>query len=187
MSRSVVIDNLLRRDPDSGTRTVYIYFDYKDERNQTTDRIIASLLKQLISPFHDLPAGLKSIFDGCVKGSPRPELPVLVKLFTTYSQQFTAVMLIVDAFDECHQQEGLLEYILKPLYLSGIHIYVTSRPHLLGNLIDTFGESVVIKTIEAEGIDVENYLTRRLEGKHRLTADFKREAIKEIGARARGM
>jgi hypothetical protein len=147
--------------------------------------VVACLLKQVAHPLDALHPCLESICGKVKYGSSKPVLSDLVDLFVTCSRHFSAVLVILDAFDECGQQSSIIG-VLKQFYLSGIKVYITLRPHILDTFKNEFDGAAVME-ITADGDDVKNYITSKLKAKKRLTDDFKAEIIQEIGSRAQGM
>jgi hypothetical protein len=132
---------------------------------------------------------LDSIYDKVTHGSQKPGLSVLVKLFVECSRHFSAVSVLLDAFDECRpsQQSTIIDDVLKQFWLSGIKVYITLQSHLLDTFKNEFNSATIIE-IKADDDDVKNYITRELEAKKKgLTDKFKAEIITKIGSRAQGM
>jgi hypothetical protein len=166
----------------------YFYFDYKDSQNQTAEIVIASLLKQLAHPLDPAHPCLEAIYDKIKNGSPMPILSIMVELFITCSESLPAVSVILDAFDECGQQDRIIGDIVKRFYLAEIKVYITTRPHLCELFASEF-DKVPIIPITADDDDVKNYIAEQLQKPKRklLTDDFKKEIVQKIGSRAQGM
>jgi hypothetical protein len=129
---------------------------------------------------------LEAIYDKIRNGSPKPILSVMVELFTTCSKFLPAVSVILDAFDECGQQDRIIRDVVKRLYLAEIKVYITTRPHLREVFTSNFDKAPIIKITADEG-DVKNYIAEQLQAKNRLTDGFKVEIIQAIGSGAHGM
>lgn len=178
-----MIDHLL--EPSVEVNPLYIFFDYKDAHIQTAEKVIASLLKQLLFPFDTLPSALEAMYDKSKTGSPRPVLSDLVQLFITCSSRLPAVVLF-DAFDECGNQRRIISELVVPLHKSGIRVCITTRPHVLQDLKHTF-DSATIMEIRAQREDIETYLAHQLEQSQRLNATFKADIIRKLSNHADGM
>jgi hypothetical protein len=167
---------------------LYIFFDYKDVQNQTAEKVIASLLKQLIFSIKTIPSTLQRMYNEAKSGSPRPILSDFVDIFIAQAKSASFVVLF-DAFDECQQQGIVCSQIIQKMYASKIKISITHRPHVLQSPEFDFKEFTKME-IRAQGEDIENYISRQLEIEERakrLTEIFKTVIIKEIKDQANGM
>ena len=184
--RSLAIDYLLG--PSVSVRPLYIFFDYKDDQNQTAEKVIANLLRQLISSIQIIPSDLETEYDRVKNGSPRPVLSVFINLFIKYAKSASFIVLF-DAFDECKQQGVILSQLVRQMYNSGIKVFITHRPHVLQNTKADFNECTVME-IRARREDVQNYTAQQLDMEEKtkhLAETFKDTIIKEISAQANDM
>ena len=150
---------------------------------------MASLLKQLASPLDGLHPDLKTMYEKSRKyGDLRPELSTLVKHFETCSKQFSMVVVMLDAFDECDaQQHPDILSLVQQFCDSGIKVYITTRPHLLDHLKEEFQWASILK-ISARNDDVQKYLTWQLgRRKKRVSGDLKEKITQTISGGAHGM
>lgn len=93
-----------------------------------------------------------------------PDTRQFAELLIDFSKQyFKSVFILIDAMDEClesHRSEMLSYFRL--LSEAGIRIYLTSRSHLLDEIVGKLGESRIME-IRAQDHDVEKYLIETLE------------------------
>jgi hypothetical protein len=184
--RSLAIDYLLG--PSVSVMPLYIFFDYKDDQNQTAEKVIANLLRQLISSIQIIPSDLETEYDRVKNGSPRPVLSAFINLFIKYAKSASFIVLF-DAFDECKQQGVILSQLVRQMYNSGIKVFITHRPHVLQNPKADFNECTVME-IRARREDVQNYTAQQLDMEEKtkhLAETFKDTIIKEISAQANDM
>lgn len=181
-----MIDYLL--DPSVDVNPLYIFFDYKDILNQTPEKVIASLLKQLVASLSTLPSSLVKMYDEMKNGLPPPSLSDFVDLFIRCSTQHSVVVLF-DAFDECDQRGTMISRLVRRLYQAEIKVCIMHRPHVLQHLDIDF-EKVTKLEIRAQSEDVETYIAQQLqqeEKMRRLDDNYKAGIINEISKRADGM
>lgn len=167
---------------------MYIFFDYQDVQNQTAEKVIANLLKQLIYLIDTIPSQIMTMYNEAKKEYPRPILSAFVDVFITYAK-LASFIILFDAFDECDQQGIMIFQLIRRMYNSGIKVFITHRPHILQKPEDNFEESTILK-IRAHDEDIESYIAQQLEiGEkvQRLDKTFKNTIIKEIRDQAKGM
>jgi hypothetical protein len=166
-----------------------IYFNYKQvadqqsahSKQQTTDLIVASILKQLLQ-HKALPRELEETYDKWKAHGQRnrPDGEYFAGLIDKCSKEFMACFILLDAFDECVEQErGTVLTYLQQFLECGIKVYITSRPHLRGFLAESFGTSASLIEIKADPADVEKFVTESLKGR-RITQALKEDILKVI-------
>ena len=180
-SRSIAIDHLINKFRDENVKVVYVYFDYKAERTQTTIDVVRSLLKQLLSQFDNLPPELEplyTLYGKSIRTSTRPDITICIRLLASCSQ-ISSIYAVFDAIDECSDvyQKEVLE-LFAHLQKSGYRLLISSRPHLyklLHQLSDT--ETLEICANEA---DLRNYITTRLNEEGNVSEKFKAKCLELI-------
>jgi len=124
------------------------------------------LLKHLAKQLDTLPSSLESLFENCDRMSKRPEFSQLVESIFACAKEFSSVLVLLDAFDECDetQQYDILSLIRQFTTLTDISIsvFVTSRPHILGWFQKL---QPTILDITAQEASIRMFLTARLEAK----------------------
>jgi hypothetical protein len=149
--------------------------------------VLCCLLKQLAHPLGVSHPCFEYLYEKIEHGAPKPTLSVLVELFIKCSGCFSSFSVILDAFDECGQQDRILRDVVKPFYLSGTRIYITTRSHLRDTFKREF-ERATIVSISSNDDDIRSYISQELQAKKpRLTEEFRTKIIEEIGSRAAGM
>jgi Cdc6-like AAA superfamily ATPase len=119
----------------SSRTLLYFYFDFNDNRKQTLDSTIRSLISQLYHLSDVNFKLLESLFSSCEAGRHQPSCESLHKVLLQIIEEVKEVWIVLDALDECRTRrgpptEGLLSW-LKDLLNSeqrNIHLLVTSRP-----------------------------------------------------------
>lgn len=166
---------------------VYLYFDYKDQHNQSPINVFVSLLKQLLLQLDRVPLELKRLWEYCIRKQQRPagsEWPL--GLFTNISRHsFTATYILLDAFDECDssQHEAILSAVKCLCQSKNVKVMLTSRPYpeILLNL------NATTINISAQDSDVKTYLSSKLKKKIFLRQELKEEIVSRISKGAKGM
>jgi phosphoglycolate phosphatase-like HAD superfamily hydrolase len=135
-----------------------------------------------------MPKKLKTVFEefqGAANCQPRTR--EVIEMFKECSKQFSTVVVLLDAFDECAatEQKGIID-LLNELGGGGIRVFVTSRPelkHALENkLIDPISAA-----IRAQDEDIKMYLSKRLDENGEVDPGLKKSIIEELQKEADGM
>ena len=96
---SLVIDHLLKERSEKNYGVAHIYFQYQEQKQQTSLVIMASILKQLLSqiPSIRFPQNVQKIYKE--KRWQHPTLDDVMRILSSISDQFTRVFVICDALD----------------------------------------------------------------------------------------
>jgi hypothetical protein len=165
-----------------------MYFDYAN-REQTAEKVVASLLKQLLIILDQIPPIIKTKYENYLSGAPRPIFSDFVKLLISCikeSPKVTPVMLF-DAFDECSsdQQSKIFE-LIDQLSKANIKVYITTRPHILDYLERLEGSEIM--EIQADDEDIKTFLKDKLQiTRRRIQDDSKEKIVRVISSKAQGM
>jgi hypothetical protein len=159
---------------------------------QTVEKVVASLIKQLASPFNHFHPCLDSLYGKSKTGSTKPNLYGLVEILTDFSKKLrTSTCIIFDAFDECDidQQGIMLSDVIVPLCKAGVKIYVTTRPHCLPLFENKVDAAITTNLrIKTDPEDVKDYLSREIErSPKRIGEKLKSEIVDVIGRKSDGM
>ena len=157
---------------------------------QTADNVIACILRQLLQ-HKALPQELDEAYNKWIERGQRnrPDGDFFTDLVVQCSKEFSAVFIVLDAFDECgdEERETLVNYLLQ-FQKAGFKIYIASRLHLRDGLVESFGMAGGTIEINANPTDVEKYVKETL--KNRLIANALKDKILKVviaaGAREYG-
>jgi len=160
----------------------YHYFNYKEQENQTGDKVAASLLKQLLLHSQTVPEEVENVFNA-LGINDHPGFSKLLWLFQFCVPSFSKVFVILDGLDECNgtQMEDMAK-LVRQFMKSNIKVFVTSRPHIQ-YFIDLFEPDIC--PIKADGSDIEKYLTEKLE-KALIEESLKHKIKEELQNTAQG-
>ncbi|KAF4215380.1 hypothetical protein CNMCM5878_008086 [Aspergillus fumigatiaffinis] len=131
---SVVINYLTRRtSEDRSLGVAYVYCNFQQKDEQTADRLLLSLLKQLSKRLPTIPG------------------------------EYSRVFILVDALDECRESENCRRKFLSEIFSlqarCGINIFATSRMN--GEIEKLFTNAISLE-IRATDHDLEIYLDERM-------------------------
>lgn len=141
----------------------YVYFDYKDQDQQTPRNILRCLLKQLARLLPDLPQEVEAFHKGYMENG---EIPTLDDLFTAIlavSKQFSNTFFVFDALDECDpemQRKQLLPLFHK-MVEGGINVFLTSRPGFK-DIQHSLQDSAKIE-LAAKKQDIDTFIRARID------------------------
>ena len=129
---SGIIHDLLQLDEQRVGKIVVIYFffNFSDEEKQKPHMMLRSLVNQLLQYCFIAPVAIDEAFSS-YQGR-RKELPeeLLMKMLLQLANEFSTIYIVLDALDECTDQETLLEKILPQIIgwqLRHVYLIMTSR------------------------------------------------------------
>jgi hypothetical protein len=177
---SLIIDTLFDKFPETSTATIHLYLNYKDGSEQTAEKLTASLLKQLIHQDLPLSDEVQRLFETYSQTQALPPLSALVSALHAQMNQFSRVFVVVDALDECSDDESARNEFLDALKSlpDCVKWLVTSRR--IYSIEEEVGDSPVLD-IAAANEDVEAYIKGRMERERNLRKVLgKHEALREL-------
>ncbi|KAK2805130.1 hypothetical protein FQN50_006375 [Emmonsiellopsis sp. PD_5] len=155
---SLVIDKLEERiGSDSKIGLAYMYFDYTDAKEQTTENVLGTLIQQLLQFLSETPQAVLDLYD--VKQRKALELADACRLLDILCQQFSRVYICLDALDESSGLPSLLECLRNRS--GSMQLFITCRPHIQQTVCRYFEHRHEI-TIEARKDDIERFIEREL-------------------------
>jgi Cdc6-like AAA superfamily ATPase len=189
---SALVVNHLRETPpryeDTGVAVLYCSYSMREE--QTKEKLLAGLLRQLINHQHAEWEKIQAFYGRCKSAGRRPSFSELSGLLQRVAGTYSRVFIVLDALDECEDTERLplLSELrrLQPL-LPSLKLMFTFRPHV--DVTDTFTAAVTCE-IRADFWDLEHYISEqlpRLSSHVKQTAGLRDEVIQGIIKAADGM
>ena len=173
--------------PDVGL--AFVYFNYKEV--QSAKGVVASFLRQLIERRGSLTEDTRSILRSNASKQVQSSFKEYLKLSTAEIQCLSRVYIIVDALDECSEDEGNRREFVAGLkdIASDARLLITSRP--VGS-IEEYMSNVCRIEIRANDGDVTTYLAAQIERHDRLSRfcrdlELKKAIIEGIREKASGM
>ena len=187
---SVIIDHLRRALHENNAALAFIYCAYNDRKK--TEDLIRSLLKQIASQIPSLPDEVKSLYDLYQSQSkPTPRTDNVTQTLRSIAPRFARVYVVIDALDECPDDDrtDLLDALNK--VKSSMNILVTSRP------VASIKQSLhpdLEQCIEAANEDIIAYIEAQINKKRLKLSDellekpeLRSQIVSELVASAKGM
>jgi DNA replication protein DnaC len=146
----------------------YYYFDFSDRDKQTFVGILRSMITQLCVGMDEAPDELIKLYHQCGDGTKQPRKESLIETFISAMAWTNRTYVIMDALDECAEQEELLTFLSQLLDKDftpfDVRVLVTSRKEHC--ITEELGHSIDTRiNLEGQGIDhdIEVYVLKRVE------------------------
>ena len=169
--RSIVIENLQQMFGGEDVSISFAYCDYKDRTNQTTVKLISSLVKQIVSQQKDMPVEVVNLYSAHGHGQKLLSLGNQLSLLSCFPNSFRRSFILIDALDEHFANEDeekslqltLLDELLKLQKqgsgFNGYTLFFTSRE---SPVIQEHLAGFVRLNIRAADSDIESYIHSRI-------------------------
>jgi len=161
-----VIDSLYDKAEEENIAVAGFYCDFLAQQEQTVNNIMGAMLKQLVGR-GGITEDLRKAFQKSKKefGGRGPRLVDLMGMLRTTIASIPRVIICVDALDECLPKclpvlLGSLRDIVRESPTT--RIFLTGRPHVVGDVQKYFAKAVVIP-ISPNNDDIRNYVEMRLD------------------------
>ena len=107
---------------------VYLYLDEQAKVAQSPVNLLAALWRQLSAENRSL-EDIENLYERHSKAATRPQLEEVSRLLRAELCKYTQTFVIVDAFDECPEHDGIRDTLLKELSLlpGSVNILFTAR------------------------------------------------------------
>lgn len=188
LNRSNVIDNLeIQIAQHMGL--AYIYCDYRDQKEQTTENIFGAILKQLLALLAEIPEAVWRLYEERVRHGKPLSLTDAADLLRITSAQFTTTYICLDALDELKDLQGLLQSLRDRA--SSLKIFITGRPQVRETIQQYFKEAQII-SIKAHESDIRLYIENVIGGPddkepEAMDDELRRAILKRVVDSAEGM
>lgn len=186
-----MVDRLRDTFLEQNVAIAHLYFNYRDQKHQSTENMTASLLKQLAMAKAALPQSVVELYQRLKSQQRKPQQQDLEQTILTTCRNFDRVFIIIDALDECDEnnhRKPFLEFLNKLRYNSSSNIFVTSRPYP-DDVKKVFEGSSKIM-IKADDSDLRKYISREIqcsEAADDIDDNFKKEIVEKVVQGARQM
>lgn len=190
MYRSLAVDQLREYFAEQNVVVIHQYFNYRDQADQTTEKTIASLLKQLAVAGHGVPKPVSELYRKFKTQERRPQLQDLEQAFLLTCQTFDRVFVIIDALDECDvkHRKPFLRSLSHLQSDRPISILVTSRSYE-DYVNKLFGSCPRMKIHAHEG-DLRKYVSRQVDNSNDVDGmdeHFKKSIVERVVRGAHNM
>ena len=149
----------------------FAYCDYKDRTNQTTIKLISSLVKQVILQQKDMPEEVVSLYSAHGHGQSSLSLTEYLSLLSCFADSFRRSFILIDALDENFTNEDEEDVLQLPLLAELLKLQKQRRASNGYTLFFTSRENHVIQEqlagasrldIRAADSDIESYIRSRI-------------------------
>jgi len=180
-----VVNHLQAIFKDDNVAIACIYCNYKEQAEQTASNLVASLLKQMVYNHFTISDHVKSLYECHIEQNTFPSLDDFAKALKSEIRMYSKVFIVVDALDECREDDGTRANLLRALRSLGVNLMVTSRD--LVSIARDFQETIRLD-IRADDQDVRRYIEGRIARAPRRHLNVLQETIvKKITENVRGM
>jgi Cdc6-like AAA superfamily ATPase len=176
---SVVIDNLINRfhaSPSVGV--AYIYFDFRSHATQKPDKLLASLLKQLLERQQNIPEALAVLHRRWRNVKTEPTIKELLTSLQLVLNSLMRAFIVIDALDECQTSDGcrsaFLSILLSLQSSHKINVLATSR--FTPDMSELFVGHETLEILARDG-DVQTYIAENISQLPRFVA--RNESLKQ--------
>lgn len=112
MMTAIVVDHLLNQYSNRTTGIAFLYCNYRKHETQKAVNLLASLLRQLSAHSLHMPESVNALYEQHFPRGTRPSLEEISKSLHSVVETFARVMIIIDALDECRNDDGTRSLIL---------------------------------------------------------------------------
>jgi hypothetical protein len=182
---SRAIDDRLSKMAEQNICIAYMYFDYNNSNQQTADYTTRCLLKQILHRLRMVPGELDELYKKYRRSSEQPKTSELVAQLMSASSHFSSAFIMLDALDECAHGNlnEVMDIIVHLRKSKAVKILCTSRVDTPG-IRNNLGRPIAIE-IEADMMDIRNYLSTRLDKEWKYEDEYKQEIEDTLTEHAR--
>jgi Cdc6-like AAA superfamily ATPase len=191
MLAGIAVDHLRNTAQSNDIGVSFLYCNYKTQVDQSASNLLCALLKQLLISRPDIAAPVIQMYDNHSKLASRPSVDEICNILLSICSNYSAVYIIVDALDECSDEQGarslLIEKLLELQSRVDVRLLCTSR--FIPEVTNHF-ESKLQLEVRASSEDVRRFLVGQVS---RLPTCIKRDEelqaviTDKIGKAADGM
>jgi hypothetical protein len=170
--RSTVVNHLQTTFGANDVAIACIYCNYKEQLEQTVRNLIASILKQMLQDSCSISDNIKSLYKRHNERGTRPALDELTTELNSEIRMYSKVFIIVDALDECSEDNGTRAGFLRSLQSldTSVRLLFTSRD--LPSIGREFQGADRLE-IHVNDEDVRRYVEERIANAPRLSGHSK--------------
>ena len=161
-----MIDALCKQAVEENTAVACFYFDFAVQQEQFPDVILSSVLKQVVGGLEEVPGRIARAFRdrGKVIGGQRLQLAEIVEFLQDIASS-QPTFICIDALDEypARHRMKLLNSLNQILQGSpGARVFLTGRPHILGEVKKHLAGRVATRYIKPTKNDIIAFLRAKL-------------------------
>jgi hypothetical protein len=158
MAAAIAIEHLCRT-AQADVGLAYLFCNYKSQVNQTAHSLLSALLKQLVQSRIDITPPVTNLYDHHSKQKSRPSTDEIFTALLTICSNHAKVYIVVDALDECTDQNRtrsqLIEKLRELQTRTNVRLLFTSR--FIPEITEKFRLDPVLE-VRASGKDVKQFI-----------------------------
>ncbi|MCJ1385157.1 hypothetical protein MMC17_008278 [Xylographa soralifera] len=162
MIAAIVIDHLGRL-AQADVGLAYVFCNYKSQVDQSLCNLLNALLKQLVQSRTDIAAPVTRLYDHHFEQKSKPSLDEISTALSTVCLSYARVNVIVDALDECTNQDRtrnqLVEKLRELQTRTNVRLLFTSRS--IPEITEKFQLNPVLE-IRASEKDIKRFVTDQI-------------------------
>jgi hypothetical protein len=143
----------------------YFFCDFKRENEQSVDKILSSLLKQLVAGKAELSTTMQEFYQRFQNGRGRPLHTDILKALQNEISLHAKVFILVDALDECGVCLEILSDLFQLQSIVTFNLLATSR--FVPEIVNRFNKSTSM-TVHASNDDVKMYINAQMHRRAKL-------------------
>jgi hypothetical protein len=170
LASTIIEDLILDNANDSESAVIYFFFSFSDESTQKLEDMLRYLIFQLATSHASTKHYLANLLEDCARGTQKPHIKDLVKVFEQMIGELRSVTVVLDALDESNETRDLLRWITSyPVQHCRFLLLSRSESNIADALATWLPPGCTI-TLEDEpvGEDLKAYIHYRLEVENNL-------------------
>ena len=164
MMAAITIDYLLRTMQGNNIGVAYLYCNYKAHADQNTTNLLSAILKQLIQAQSFIAKPVVRLYNHHARRRTRPSPEEIFSALQSVLASHSSVYLVIDAFDECSDREGMRSDLFNKLHTlqskTDLHLMVTSR--FIPEVVNEFKSALTLE-VRASEADVRRFVKARMD------------------------
>ncbi|KAH8726741.1 hypothetical protein GQ44DRAFT_613477, partial [Phaeosphaeriaceae sp. PMI808] len=161
MMAAITVDHLQKNEQTPNVGVVYIYCNYQRQADQSTSILLAAMLKQLVQDRPSIAEPVSILYDKHRPRATRPTLEEMLSTLRTVLANYSRVYVVVDALDECLQQDR--RQLLKTLrdLQSNASLCLMATARFIPDIVEEFTEMPKLE-VRAGDADVKRYVVGQI-------------------------
>lgn len=163
MTAAIAIDSLLKSIGNSTIGVAYVYCNYKDQKEQDVNSMLAAILKQLVQGRPSLAEPLKRLYSQHAQKGTRPSIDEIFTTLQSVISSLSTVYIVLDALDECRNDDGTRQQLLARVrdLQSRFDVRLLTTSRFLPDIVDVFKDSVRLE-VRANDDDVRRFVAGQI-------------------------
>ena len=115
MIAAILIDYLLKAVQSNAVGVAHVYCNYKLQKEQNTNSLMAAILKQLVQARPSIIEPVDQLYKQRANRGTKPSADEILGALQSVLTKFSTVFVIIDALDECPDNDGTRRQFLAQL------------------------------------------------------------------------